>query len=196
MVFKEVRVFGGDSEVAGVADADVTEVATSRLRRRSRWVCSLEDELGGPRGCVGGLFKRRWIPDLPVEQRATIANGLAALVRSGVRFHGGGTVPTQGCEGSEVFLHVELEDGTHHTVFPSLVAELSCFATFRKKDAATLLSLRYRALEWCKSAGLSWWRFQPGFASSVAIAMANSSQEHAALAILKNVAVASLDPLV
>jgi len=83
-------------------------------------------------------------------------------------------------DGREVFLHVELKDGTCHTIFPSLVAELSSFAGFRPRNNATLMALRHRALEWCKKSQLRWIDFQQGFFSSVAIGLCTSSQERVA----------------
>lgn len=177
---------GLPAEIAGVASSDVTAVTTARLRRRSRWVCQLAARLvGNPDECrdpVSRLFRGRWIPDLTTDWRAQVVNALTALGEAGVRFHGGGTVPKMGEEGGhEVYLHVELEDGTHHTVFPSLVGELKCHAVFRERDRDTLLALRFRALQWAKKSQLRWFDIQQGFAGSVAVAYVVSSDERAAV---------------
>jgi hypothetical protein len=93
----------------------------------------------------------------------------------------------EGEEGFEVVLHLELQDGSVHTIFPSLYAELCCFVSFRGRNAATLQSLRHRALEWAKTSGLRWFDVQQGFHSSVALAFDVSQQETVAGRYVKSV---------
>jgi hypothetical protein len=180
---------GQPEEVAGVVSHDTTAVSAARLRKRSRWVCwlasRLVDSSQGKRDIVARLIRGRWIPDLPNGEQAVVAESLKALVDGGVRILGGGTVPKLGEDGGvECFLHVRLEDGTCHTIFPSLVGELACFATFRTRDNATLMALRHRALEWGAKSKLRWFDFQQGFAGSIAFGLVASSYERAAIQVI------------
>lgn len=188
---------GQPADVAGVASADVTAVQAARLRRRSKWVCRLADTLGDRRSGVGKLLGGRWKPDLPSQERAAAVNVIAALVDDGVKFLGGGIVTTQEDEPANVvYLHVELKDGTCHTIFPALVGELSCFAGFRPRNSATLMALRHRALEWCKRSSIRWIDFQQGFFSSVAFGLAASSSERVAVELIGRSYPLALAPLV
>jgi len=180
-------------EIAGVAFSDVTAVKAARLRRRARWVRALETHLGGERGCVGLLLKRRWVPDLPHPERATVANALATLVDEGVRVLGGGLMPTQGEDPEHVvYLHVETRDGSFLTIFPGLLGELLCFAGFRPRNGSTLAALRHRALQWAAASKLAWWRCAAGFHETIALGMVASSQERVASDFLGRLGLPSL----
>jgi hypothetical protein len=97
--------------------------------------------------------------------------------------------------GVEVFLHVELQDGTRHTVFPSLLAKLQCYAGFRPRNASTLMTLRHLALEWAKASRLRWIDVQQGMFGSVALGAVVSSSEHSAVDTLRRLAPDSLSSL-
>lgn len=121
----------------------------ARLRRRARWVSSLQDYLGGRDGCVGRLVKGRWLPDLPETGRPASVNAVLATLDGGAKLLGGGAVRTTDPAICEPFLVVQMEHG-REIIVPNLLGSL-CRHTFgRERDAALLATLRSRAIEWCK----------------------------------------------
>jgi len=179
---------GLPSGIQGVPEQLACAPQQARLRRRSKWVNALCEQLcGDPAGrvnFVSRLLRGRWRPDLPDLERSQVANAMSTLVDSGVIVKGGGTLPKVGEEGFEVYLNLELKDGSHHTIFPSLVGELKCYAAFRPRDRDTLMALRFRALQWCKRSSLRWFDLQQGFHGSVALGYAFPSQERSAAKLL------------
>jgi len=153
----------------GVAPRGVTSTHVLRLRRRQRWVCRLQDMLGGNQGVVGAIVRGRWKPDLPKDDgSAPMLDFVTTLVEDGAKVLGGGTYsPVEGYATGEVYLHLLLSDGVRCTVIPSLVAELQCYAAFRPRSAAVLQSLKHRALDWVKRSQLGWVDAMQGFHGSM-----------------------------
>jgi hypothetical protein len=131
----------------------------ARPRRRAVWVRRLEVVLGVPSGYVGRLVAGRWTPDLPCAEYSAGANLVLSHFETGAKILGGGLVhgASRG-EGDPVrsaYVVVELADGSTDVVFPELVGALASYSILRDRDATLVSSLRLRALEWCKGAGLS-----------------------------------------
>jgi len=131
-----------------------------RLRRRARWVRSLECYLGSAPGCVSALVRGRWTPDLTSPARSAAGNLLLSHLEDGVRILGGGSVPCERQKNDdgqtyEGYLVVELSDGSLELVFPELLFHLVSYAFLRERDAVLVSALRLRALDWCKKVGLS-----------------------------------------
>ncbi|QUP79245.1 hypothetical protein [Colletotrichum higginsianum ssRNA virus 1] len=120
----------------------------SRIRRRSKWVGSLQSFLGGRPGVVGELIKGRWTPDLPNERRALSANAVLATLAGESKLLGGGVVPTSDPDVHEPFLVVETRTG-REVIVPSLLGRLARYSCFRERNPALLAGLRSRAQEWC-----------------------------------------------
>jgi len=187
---------GQPREVAGVAPRGVTGATASRLRPRSRWVAALQQRFGGRRGIVAEVFRGRWTPDLPSTMDATAVSAMKTLVADGARVLGGGTCPRGGEEGGEeVFLHLELQDGSWLTIFPSLVAELCCFAGFRPRDPVLLMSLRFRALQWVNKVQMRWLDASLGIHGSLVLGAMVSGPEKMASMAARNLAPSLLRPL-
>jgi len=116
-------------------------------------VRALELVVGEMPVTVGQLLRGRWAPDLPSSSLSHGANFVLSSLNDGVRILGGGFVHTEkSLDG--VYTVCELRDGTVEVVFPELLGRLSAYAIFRDRDATLLSSLRLRALDWCKKAGL------------------------------------------
>jgi hypothetical protein len=125
-----------------------------RLRRRSRWVRSVEDGLHLPKGSLGMLVRGRWTPDLPSSDNSADLNLVLSHFEDGAKLLGGGVVP--GENGVPVsYYHIELSDGSREVVFPELLSRLSAYALLRQRDAVLISALRMRALDWVKKKGLS-----------------------------------------
>jgi hypothetical protein len=168
------------SSVSGVEWIPIHSRGRERLRRRSRWVCSLQQALNGEVGAVAALFRGRWVPDLPSLQRGRSVNFLAALTSDGVQFLGGGLCYGKGEDGSSTpvaYVSGQTRDGWEFQVFPSLVAKLSNHALFRTRNAALLALLRLRALEWRREQGLDHYDLAFGLADSVCLASLETAWE-------------------
>lgn len=151
---------GAKDGVAEVRGLPVTAgLEPARLRRRTVWVRRLESVLGVAPGVVGAFVRGRWVPDLPSNDFSLDANHVLAHLGSGVKILGGGSVlgAKRGDNEPErlAYFVVELSDGSREVVFPELLSHLSSYAFLRERNAVLVGSLRVRALEWCKSAGLS-----------------------------------------
>jgi hypothetical protein len=82
------------------------------------------------------------------------ANLVLGHFENGARILGGGSVQRDK-GGREVYLVVELANGSRELVVPELLASLAAYAFLRERNATLVLALRSRALEWCKERGLS-----------------------------------------
>lgn len=135
------------------------EMGVSRLRRRSRFVNRLSDDMRLEKGLVGRLLRGRWTPDLPTPQWPAENRFLAALIQDGVKVLGGGLcgkspIPA-GLDPSdprmEVVTYMRIDyQGKEVLVIPKLVGLLSTKAVFTRRDAHLVASLRSKAIEWCK----------------------------------------------
>lgn len=141
---------GNNLRHASVAAGGLTP---ARIRRRARWVNSLQKYLGGRPGVIGKLIRGRWEPDLPSSERTDVANVLLSLVDSELKLLGGGAVPVKGNKGDGVYFVVETPEG-REVVFPHLLGRLSRFSALRCRDSTLWTGLRTRAQEWVKSAGI------------------------------------------
>jgi len=129
-------------------------MAPARLRARARWARRCECLLRLPRGELGKLVRGRWTPDLPSASRPAGLNVLLSHFADGAILLGGGEVQkTSG--GTHTYYVLQLSDGDRVTLVPELLSRLSAYALLRQRDAVLLSSLRLRALDWCKSEGLS-----------------------------------------
>jgi hypothetical protein len=165
-------------------------VGAFRLRRRSKWVNRLSDLAQQKVGFVGGLVHGRWRPDLPMDGRPAVANFLAAMVVDGVRILGGGFTQPGGDEAERLlYLNVQLKVNgrvSQHTVFPELAAYLSCLGSYKPRDYETWMSLRLRALDWCRKKGLAWTQFHEGFHGSILLGFLRSAAEESVVGLLKH----------
>jgi len=135
-------------------------VYSARPRRRARWVRSLEGLLGGAPGSVGRFVRGRWTPDLTSDSVSIGANHVLAHLSDGVKIRGGGSVLTKTMGGDgrlerQAYIVVDLSDGTREVVFPELLSRLASYCVLRDRNAVLVSALRLRALEWCKSRGLT-----------------------------------------
>lgn len=162
---------------AGVEGSSLHSLARTRLRRRSRWVCSLQALLGGDFGLAGKYVSGRWRPDLPADAAAPVVNFMAALLDDGAEILGGGSLPGDENVPRVPYLHVRLVDGVSHTVFPELVATLSNKALLMARTPALAALLRLKALEWRREQRIPHHRFAFGLAGSLAMAVRCSSWE-------------------
>lgn len=126
----------------------------TRLRRRAVWACRLETVLGIRNGHLSKLMRGRWTPDLPSADMPSGLNVVLSQFEDGAILLGGGEVPTTG-EVNKVYYIVELSDGTRLVCFPELLSRLASYALLRQRDAVLLSAVKLRALDWCKSVGLS-----------------------------------------
>lgn len=138
----------GFAAQANVVHASITAggLTPSRFRKRSVWTNRLQKYLGGRSGVVGELVNRRWTPDLPNDQRPTIANALLGMLDCEAKLLGGGVMPSE-AGSNEVFLVVETNSG-RLVICPELLANLALYACFRPRTQELLLGLRSRAREW------------------------------------------------
>ncbi|AZT88671.1 hypothetical protein VlAV1_gp1 [Verticillium longisporum ambiguivirus 1] len=149
---------GNVEGVAGIRQVPMTAHLCARPRRRARWVRALESTLGVvPSGTVGRLVRGRWTPDLPSVNYPPGVNLVLDRVPDGARILGGGSVAGRRKDEDVTvpYILLELSDGSVETLFPELVSVLSSYAFLRKREATLVLALRSRALDWCKSTGLS-----------------------------------------
>jgi len=122
---------------------------------------------------------------------------MAACHKGGVRILAIGSIPTNTDEngpGKLDYLKLMIEDGSVQLVFPDLVSYLVVYGAFRPRNSATLLSLKFRALEWIKKRSLNTLDIASGFASSVAFGFACSTFESGAISTVEH-AMADLDVL-
>lgn len=170
------ELMGGNHEPpAGVTGLSLHSLVRTRLRRRSRWVCSLQALFRGEVGSVSALISGRWAPDLPADSRGPVVNFAAAFFEEGVQILGGGSVPGEEVGKRIVYVHLRRLDGSEWTVFPELLAALSDRALFRERGGSLLALLRLKALEWRKSVGIPHHRFSFGFADTLTLACQLSS---------------------
>lgn len=179
--------FGSEREVGGVRvnefkhhPVSAATGSVARLRRRSRFVRVVESLLGEAPVTVGQLWKGRWVPDLPDPSLSHGANFILGIRAEGVRILGGGSVQTDKPKDG-VYLVCELSDGSIEVVFPEIVGRLAAYAVFRDRDARLLSSLRLRALEMCKKAGLDGPTMHAAVLSTVRMVWRPSPQELRAL---------------
>jgi len=104
-------------------------------------------------------MRGRWTPDLPVVELPDSVNFVLAHLEGQVKVLGEGIADTNRSEDdgkvARSFLVLEFADGSVELVFPELVGKLVAFSSFRGRDPTLLSSLRLRALDWCKTFGLS-----------------------------------------
>ncbi|GFM95128.1 hypothetical protein MMARV_C013P2 [viral metagenome] len=146
---KTVPGFKSGPEVAGA----------TRLRRRAVWVNQVSGLLGLSSGSLGAYLRGRWTPDLPMSA-APLARELAALLEGGAKYLGAGTAEVRPLTRVEVKEDVEVVatpflglsvGGDVVRILPELVFYLSARASFRERDTTLVSSLKFKALEWCKS---------------------------------------------
>lgn len=168
-------------------DSFVSEVGTSRLRKRGKLTNSLQRLFGLDTGALGALLAGRWTPDLPGEEAHPLRKWLAASLLDGARVLGTtqvDCVPPDG-DGVEQETLLTLELGTTKCrVYPALLAKLQAYALFRPRDAALLSALRSRALEWVRARGLEWYDVTLALPPTVALAFRASAQEESSRALL------------
>nr|UUW21108.1 MAG: hypothetical protein [Guiyang tombus-like virus 3] len=170
-------------------------LSSPRLRPRGKLTKCLESLARLSR--TDKLFRRRWTPDLPEDHTNPAAAFMAACHKGGVRILAIGSIPTDTDEegpGELTYLKLMIEDGSVQLVFPDLVSYLVVYGSFRPRNSATLLSLKFRALEWIKKRSLNTLDIASGFASSVAFGFACSTFESGAISTIEH-AMADLDVL-
>lgn len=174
-----------DSKTPGIRKVSEAP-AGARLRRRARWVLSLNPDK--QRRYLGAILKGSWTPDLTQEFAHPRFAQLVAAREGGLKFLGGGTVEIPAVEGKEckTLSYVNaIHDGVVFRLFPELLAKLSLYATFRARGATLVAALRTRATEWCKLEKLPAELAAETVAPTVAIALSPSAQEKAGTAILR-----------
>lgn len=157
----------------------------SRRRKRARWVNALQDYLGGRPGIVGRLIRRRWEPDLPSDRRSRETNALLGILDVDVKLCGGGAIPTKGDARNGIFVVLETPYG-RQVVLLSLFGRLSRFAALRCRDSSLWGGLRSRALEWCKSKGISPVDSALLIPAAVSLAFLTTRSEKIAASLLEN----------
>nr|QXN75427.1 MAG: hypothetical protein [Grapevine-associated RNA virus 12] len=121
---------------------------SARVRPRSRWVNVLQTVLGEKK--VGAYLRGRWLPDLPLNVQPAGLKFMLTFVKDGVRVIGGGSVQSPGGGKSQVYLVVELSDGSREVVFPDLVSRLAQYVLLRQRTPEVVAATRSRARDWCK----------------------------------------------
>jgi len=160
-------------------------LVAGRLRRRARWVRTLEGVLGGRCGVVASVIRGRWVPDLPSTRRSPVASALLGNLKNGAKLLGGGVVANTGGETprNEVYYVLELPEGDSVLVFPDLLSRLQSYSVFRQRDAALLAALRARAREWCKLS-LPAWVWPLAIPGAVALATMTTEAEESSVALI------------
>lgn len=170
------------------------ESGISRLRRRSRFVNRLSDELKLEKGIVGSILRGRWTPDLPTASWPAENRFLAGLLRDGAKVLGGGLCgksPIPAGLGPEdprtevvTYLRIDIS-GTEILVIPKLVGFLSVRSVFCKRDSALVGSLKTKAIEWCRQRALDHTSVSLALPGSVALACARHAPEEEAESVLE-----------
>lgn len=170
------------------------ESGISRLRRRSRFVNRLSDELKLEKGIVGSILRGRWTPDLPTQHWPAENRFLAGLLRDGAKVLGGGLCgksPIPAGLGPEdprteavTYLRIDIS-GREVLVIPKLVGFLSIRAVFVKRDGALVASVKTKAIEWCRQRALDHTSVSLALPGSVALALAKHAPEEEAEEILE-----------
>nr|QDH89454.1 MAG: hypothetical protein H4Rhizo432507_000001 [Riboviria sp.] len=171
--------------------------AGSRLRQRARWVLALNPDK--QLKWVGSLLQGRWTPDLSKEFALPAASMFVAAREGSVKFLGGGTLEkSAGKDGEEkkVYGYVNaVHEGTSFRLVPELLAKLTAYATFRKRDATLVSGLRMRCVEWCKTHGFTAEETAEMLAPTVALAYLPSAQEVCGQKLLEAVAPGGTSPV-
>lgn len=136
---------------ANLRDLPISAGGTARLRKRAKWVVGLAEKLGLRDGALGAFLSGRWTPDLPGSKGARSASAyFSSLLVDGARVQGATRVTVAG--GHTWVAHVNL-GSNRLLVDPQMLAALSSYACFRRRDNALVSALRLRAKEWCKKVG-------------------------------------------
>lgn len=160
--------------------------AGARLRARARWVLGLNPDK--QRRFVGGLLSGRWTPDLSCEFAHPRLSLFVAARGHAVKFLGGGMLTlSKGDVSRDVAFVWCLHDGAVFRIVPELLARLSAYAVFRKRDAALVQSLRTRCQEWCKAEGVSTEVTADLIGPTVALAFSQTAQEKVGTNILEGI---------
>ncbi|UOK20178.1 hypothetical protein [Diplodia seriata ambiguivirus 1] len=166
------------------ADLAAGGLQTARLRRRARWVRSLEQYLGSRPGVVGRLVRGRWTPDLPSSDLSPCTSGLLNLLDCEVKLLGGGVVPSTNPAINEPFLVVQTAEG-REVIAPNLLGRLTRGTLGRERTDVLMAQLRSRAVEWCKSQDVVEWAQPLLVPPAVARAMVPTAPEVAALSAMR-----------
>lgn len=167
----------------------VTATGVARLRARSRWTNAISSSLGLDKGKLGAFFAGRWTPDLIDRVGYDARSFLAALILNGATVLGGGWLVNNSQTGEEeqvektCFVRIRLGP-QEHVICPDLLARLSTYSCFRKRDASLIAALRARALEFLKDRRIDEWGAALVMPSTVALAALESTPEAAASEIL------------
>lgn len=167
----------------------VMATGVARLRARSRWTNALSSALGFDKGKLGAFFAGRWKPDLIDKVGYDARSFLAALIKDGATVLGGGWLINHSQTGEEeevektFFVRIRLGP-QEHVICPDLLARLSQYSCFRKRDASLVAALRARALEFLRERRVDDWGASLVMPSTVALAALESSPEAAASELL------------
>jgi len=139
----------------------------TRLRRRSRFLNRLSDELELERGLLGKILRGRWTPDLPSGDHTQGTRDLLGMLSSGARVLGGGLVrktpmPEDAVDDAgapkpdhlwwENVSYLRLDyQGCEVMILVPLFHALTVRAAYLKRDSKVVLNLKSRAIEWCRA---------------------------------------------
>nr|QHD64747.1 ORF2 [Plasmopara viticola lesion associated ambiguivirus 2] len=166
----------------------VSGTGLPRLRQRSKLTHALGESLQIKRGLLGAFLAGRWRPDLPRAEGPSVAAWFSALVVGGVKIVGGGLCAQGDTEKQrQPFVRLLLGD-TVVTVLPGLLARLSNYSAFRKRNPTLVAALRTRAIEWCKAQGVPDVDSCLCIPGTVALAYVRSAPDEAATSIMSTVA--------
>lgn len=156
-----------------------------RLRKRASWVNRLSYSLGLRGGALGAFLCGRWKPDLlTLGSEKESSAYWAAILEFGARVEGFAELSCK--DGSKVWAsHLSL-GSVRVLVIPELVARLSVYASYRKRDANLVSALKLRALEWCKEKGLLEWDLALSLPASVALACLRNAPELSGIDLLRS----------
>lgn len=175
--------------------------AVVRLRRRARWVNSLQESLGLDRGVLGALLAGRWTPDLPGDE-AHVCSKFGSLLANGARVLGAGWCEPEpgaplgdGVEGGCSFVRMGFPHEVEVLAVPELVGDLWACAAFRVRDGALVSSLAWRAKRWLEGRGLTGLDVSSLLFGSVAVACCLTSAEEGARRLLATPAVSGTSPI-
>lgn len=158
----------------------------SRLTHAMRALCGLTPNNSST---IRDALFGRWVPDLTTGSGLLSRVMLDELLSGRASVFGGGRLQSErenddGERESFVWANVDF-NGRAMFVCPELLAKLQAYVAFRPRDYDLLLSLRTRAMEWCKGHHLGSVNTALLLPGTVACAMMLSQNEETAISMLK-----------
>jgi hypothetical protein len=140
---------------------------------------------------VGSLLRGRWTPDLTTEFGVKAQALLVAARGRSLKFLGGGILEKTRGEG-EKQEHIRMSyvwasvEGRVVKLYPELLARMSNYALYRKRDASLVQALRTRGATWCKEANMTQEEILETLGPSVAVSFLPATGEEVGAGLLRS----------